>query len=230
VKTAKTFLLAALCSLLVLGGFTVLELITLRFISPPSTAFERAEFIRLARQIPERGFSWAHQPIAYERMGDAIKSAVIASEDSAFVDHGGAEWDAIQRAWESNNKGKRIKGGSTISQQLAKNLFLSGERKLARKGVELGLTYALEATLSKARLLELYLNHVEWGEGIFGIHAAAAYYFKTEPEKLTQIQAAKLAVMLPQPRFYSRRKSTPYLESRARVIVRRMALVDLPEE
>ena len=119
-------------------------------------------------------------------------------------------------------------GGSTITQQLAKNLFLSGERNLLRKGQEFAITFMLEALLDKQRILEIYLNNVEWGEGVFGAEAAARHYFRVGANQLGPYQAARLAVMLPAPKRFERRPQSGYLASRASTIVARMGAVELP--
>ncbi len=122
----------------------------------------------------------------------------------------------------------RVVGGSTITQQLAKNLFLSSERTVLRKSQELILTYALEAFLDKRRILEIYLNHVEWGEGVFGAQMAAQYYHRSNPSALSNTQAAKLAVMLPAPKRFEKRPNSPYIQARAAVVAAGMQAVELP--
>ncbi|WP_426104283.1 monofunctional biosynthetic peptidoglycan transglycosylase [Massilia sp. TSP1-1-2] len=167
--------------------------------------------------------------VAYERISPNLKRAVIASEDANFADHDGVDWEALQKAYERNNKRhKVVGGGSTITQQLAKNLFLSGSRSYVRKGQELVIAYMLESVLSKRRILELYLNVVEYGSGIFGAEAAARYYYHTSAAALGSAQAARLAVMLPNPRFYDKHRDTSYLARRTNLIVRRMAASELP--
>jgi monofunctional biosynthetic peptidoglycan transglycosylase len=154
---------------------------------------------------------------------------MIAAEDSHFVEHEGFDWDGIQQALEKNQKkGRIVAGGSTITQQLAKNLFLSGERNLVRKGQELVLSYALEAILGKRRILEIYLNAVEWGEGVFGAEAAAERYFGVPASRLGTQQAATLAVMLPAPKRFEKRPQSPYAVGRAATIAARMGQVELP--
>ena len=162
-------LLGCIIAAVLLQGLFVARVASWRWLDPSTTSFQRAEYARLLREKP--GFVWKQSWRDYPQIADSLKSAVIASEDSAFIDHEGVDWDAIQSAWEGNNKGKRIKGGSTITQQLAKNLLLAGERNYARKGEELVLTYLLEALLGKERILEIYLNCVELGEGVFGAQA-----------------------------------------------------------
>jgi monofunctional glycosyltransferase len=155
------------------------------------------------------------------------------------------DWDALERAWQRNEKAQelaikraqfapsrartpKIVGGSTITQQLAKNLLLSGERSLLRKGQEFILTMALEHTLSKQRILEIYLNSVEWGEGVFGAEAAAQHYFHKPASRLTAYEAARLAVMLPQPKRFEKMPGSRYLASRSSTIVARMRAAELP--
>ncbi len=189
-----------------------------------------------------------------------LKRAVIASEDASFAEHDGVDMEALEKAWDKNQKAQaqaarqaeqaarrqarsgqpvavaapaaarppKIVGGSTITQQLAKNLFLSGERTLLRKGQELVLAVMLEALLDKRRILEIYLNSVEWGEGVFGAEAAARHYFRKSAAQLTPYEADRLAVMLPRPRYFEKRPDSAYLMSRAQTITARMGAVELP--
>lgn len=200
---------------------------------PGSTSIMRQELTRLQARDP--GITLQYEWVPYERISDNLKRAVVAAEDSNFVGHDGVEWDAIRKAWQYNQeqaarKGERgrIRGGSTITQQLAKNLFLSPSRSYVRKGQELVLAYMIEHVMTKRRILELYLNVAEWGEGVFGAQAAARHYFRTDASRLTAAQAAKLAAMLPNPRFYDRNRSTAYLNSRTATLQRRMRLVEIP--
>jgi monofunctional biosynthetic peptidoglycan transglycosylase len=167
---------------------------------------------------------------------------VIVSEDDIFAQHDGVQWDAIEKAWAKNARAElqasraashttrppKVVGGSTITQQLAKNLFLSGERTLVRKAQEFVLTLMLEAVLDKRRILEIYLNHVEWGEGIFGAEAAAQHYFRKPASQLAAWEAARLAVMLPRPKFYQKFPQSEYLAGRTEIIVARMGGAQLP--
>ena len=210
-------------------------------LDPRSTSFERSEAWRLAST---RTLRWRQQWRDYEQISDHLKRAVIASEDDGFASHEGVDWDAIEKAWQRNAAAEeaaaeraaqnrparpiRIRGGSTITQQLAKNLLLSGERTLLRKGQELVLTYALEQLLDKRRILEIYLNHVEWGEGVFGAEAAAQHYFRKSAAQLSAWESARLAVMLPRPRYFEKLPRSPYLASRTRTIVARMRSAELP--
>lgn len=169
------------------------------------------------------------QWVPYAQISSSLKRAVIASEDANFSDHDGVDWEALQKAYEKNNKKhKVVGGGSTITQQLAKNLFLSGSRSYVRKGQEVIIAFMLETLMSKERILELYLNVVEYGRGIFGAEAAARHYFNTTAARLGPAQAARLAVMLPNPRYYDRHRDTRYLARRTSLIVGRMNSAELP--
>lgn len=169
------------------------------------------------------------QWVPYERISVHLKRALIAAEDGKFVQHGGFDWDGIQAAMKKNEKkGKAVAGGSTITQQLAKNLFLSPERSFWRKGEEAIITLMIEATWSKRRIFEVYLNVIEWGNGVFGAEAAARYYYGIPASKLGADQAAKLAAMVPSPRYYDRNRNHPRLEKQAEVIQGRMGGSMLP--
>jgi monofunctional biosynthetic peptidoglycan transglycosylase len=171
----------------------------------------------------------SHRWVAYERISVHLKRAVVAAEDAKFVGHEGFDWEAIQKAIERNEReGKVVAGASTISQQLAKNLFLSGERSWLRKAQEAVITWMLEAALSKRRILELYLNYAEWGEGVFGAEAAARHHFGVSAAGLSAHQAAWLAAVLPSPRRYERGRSTPYVAGRVEIILRRMPAARIP--
>lgn len=221
-------------------------------IDPQSTAFQRSEIYRLATE--HGNLKWRQQWVPYSDLSDNLKRAVIVSEDATFIEHEGVDLEALEKAWEKNTQAEqraakaagrlgskaapagngsaarppKIVGGSTITQQLAKNLFLSGERTLMRKGQELVLTLMLEALLSKQRILEIYLNNVEWGEGVFGAEAAAQHYFRKPAAKLSAYEAARLAVMLPRPKYFETRPGSGYLASRASTIAARMGGVEVP--
>jgi len=170
-----------------------------------------------------------HVWVDYGRTSVHLKRAIVAAEDAKFVDHEGFDWEGIQRAMEKNQRrGKVVAGGSTITQQLAKNLFLTGERSLVRKGQEAVITAMLELALDKRRILEIYLNFVEWGEGVFGAEAAARYYFGVSAAAVAPEQAARLAAMLPRPRFYDRNRDSPYLAQYAATIMARMPAAQVP--
>jgi len=212
-------------------------------VDPQSTPFQRSEAWRLL--IEKRQIAWSQTWVPAERISSNLKRAVIASEDAGFAEHAGIDWEAIEKAWQKNQKAEerveRIKarqparavtakvvGGSTITQQLAKNLFLSGERTVLRKGQELVLALALDALLPKDRLLEIYLNNVEWGEGLFGAQAAARHYFRVDAAQLSAWQAARLAVMLPAPKRFEKNPGSPYVLGRSATIAARMGDVTLP--
>ena len=170
-----------------------------------------------------------HTWVPYQSISVNLKRAVVASEDANFTDHDGVDWEAMQQAYEKNSRRKKIAGGgSTITQQLAKNLFLSGSRSYIRKAQELVIAWMLEAVLDKRRILEIYLNVVEFGRGVFGAEAAARHYYHTSASRLSAAQAARLAVMLPNPRYYDRHRDTRYLNRRTNQIVYRMRFAQLP--
>ena len=203
-----------------------------------SPAFERSEAWRVAQG---KGLqSWRQSWRDYGQISESLKRAVIASEDDAFSSHDGVDWAALEKAWNRNNRAEqraeqsgsrkppKIVGGSTITQQLAKNLFLSGERTLLRKGQELLLTLALEHLLGKQRILEIYLNSVEWGDGVFGAEAASQRYYDKTAAHLSAFEAARLAVMLPRPKYFEKLPASPYVLARAAVITTRMGDAQLP--
>ncbi|MDM7943570.1 MAG: monofunctional biosynthetic peptidoglycan transglycosylase [Hydrogenophaga sp.] len=228
--------------------FFVLRIAAMVVIDPTSTAFMRSEAWRVGKEstTTDKRWRWSHQWVAGDQISPNLKRAVIASEDAGFLEHGGVDWDAIETAWQKNEKRQqqadkraaarpdrpvrepKVVGGSTITQQLAKNLLLSGERQFLRKGQELVLALALEALLSKERILEIYLNSVEWGEGVFGAEAAAQRYFRKPASKLSASEAARLAVMLPSPKFFETRQGSAYLARRTGTIVARMGDVRIP--
>jgi monofunctional biosynthetic peptidoglycan transglycosylase len=217
---------------------------------PESTAFQRSEAWRLIAE--KHRLLWSQDAVELARISPNLQRAVIASEDAGFVDHSGIEWDAIEKAWQKNQQAEqrvkaqttrsvtqpgkagrpapvpKVVGGSTITQQLAKNLLLSGERTAVRKAQEALLTLMLEATLGKERILAIYLNNVEWGEGVFGAQAAARHYFRVDAARLSPEQAARLAVMLPAPKRFEKNPASSYVTGRAATIVARMGGVELP--
>jgi len=167
--------------------------------------------------------------VPYQRISTHLKRAVIAAEDAKFVDHEGFDWEGIQKAYEKNlKKGKIVAGGSTISQQLAKNLFLSTKRTPWRKIEEAVITLMLEKMMSKRRILEIYLNVIEWGNGVFGAEAAARHYYKTSAAGLGAEQAAKLAAMVPNPRYYDNHRGARGLARKTGIILARVRYVEVP--
>jgi len=194
---------------------------------PASSAFmqDRLESMRKANPVARLKYHW----VPYGRISEHLKRAVVAAEDARFLDHEGFDWDAIHKAMQKNEKrGKVVAGASTISQQLAKNLFLSGERSWLRKGEEAMITWMMERTLSKRRILEIYLNVAEWGEGVFGAEAAARYHFGIPASALSPEQGAYLAAILPSPRRYERGRGTPYISGRMVTISSRMNAAQIP--
>lgn len=237
------------CLLVLMAGlslqlFFAVRIASMAILAPESTTFERSQIWQIVSskgQLP-----WRQDWVDWKNISPSLQRAVIASEDSVFTQHGGVWWESLEKAWEKNAKAKavaeqraqrrpdaktphiKIVGGSTITQQLAKNLFLSGERTLLRKGQEMLITLTLETFLSKQRILEIYLNSVEWGEGVFGAEAAAQHYFRKSAARLTDWESARLAVMLPRPRYFEQRAQSSYLASRAETIMARMDDVVLP--
>jgi monofunctional glycosyltransferase len=236
------FVLLVFISALALQLYFLARVACMGLWAPQSTTFERSEIWRLAPRgrVPDWQQAWTGRA----QMGLQLQRAVVAAEDADFVDHGGVEWDALESAWARNQAAQKraerlrkrgptwrqpkLVGGSTITQQLAKNLFLTGERNLVRKGQELAITFMLETLLPKARILELYLNHVEWGEGVFGAQAAAQHYFQAPASKLSAFSAARLAVMLPAPKRFEKNPTSTYILNRAATIQSRMDEVELP--
>lgn len=194
---------------------------------PQSTAFMSARLDALQQRHPSAQLK--HQWVPYERIAISLKRAVMVAEDSGFTEHKGFDWDGIEAAWQKNIKqGRIVAGGSTISQQLAKNLFLSSARSPLRKGEEAIITLMLEQRLDKRRIFEIYLNMIEWGDGVFGAEAAARHYFGVSAAHLSPQQAAKLAAMIPNPRYYDKHRNTRYLQRRTATIAKRMHQVRPP--
>jgi monofunctional biosynthetic peptidoglycan transglycosylase len=197
------------------------------FFNPSSSAFMEDRLEVLQEKNPEA--TLRHKWVQYRKISMNLKRALVASEDANFIEHEGFDWNALQKAYEKNlRQGKVVAGGSTISQQLAKNLFLSGKRSVFRKLQEALITVMIEAVMSKRRILEIYLNIIEWGNGVFGAEAAARYYFKKSAADLNAYEAAKLAAMVPNPRFYDRHRNTAYLQKRTNLILARMPAADVP--
>ncbi|MFZ5486090.1 MAG: transglycosylase domain-containing protein [Pseudomonadota bacterium] len=248
-KPLLRWLALVLLAAVALELFFVLRIALMAVVDPQSTSFQRSE---IWAQLHSRGsLRWQQQWVPYAQISDHLKRAVIASEDDGFVSHEGVDWNAIEKAWERNARAEaqaqaragkaakaapaarparppKIRGGSTITQQLAKNLLLSGERTLLRKGQEFILTMALELFLSKQRILEIYLNNVEWGEGVFGAEAAAQHYYRKSAARLAPAEAARLAVMLPAPKRFEKTPGSAYLAGRTRTILARMGSAELP--
>ena len=248
-KLLLRWLLLCVIAIATLQLYFVLRIALMAFINPQSTAFQRSEMRQVATNSSE--LRWRQEWLDYDRISNNLKRAVIASEDDSFSQHDGVDWEALEKAWEKNAKAQqraesrqnfnnqngkpstkvkppKVVGGSTITQQLAKNIFLSGERNLLRKGQEFIFTLTLEAFLSKKRILEIYLNNVEWGEGVFGAEAAARHYFRKSASQLSAYEAARLAVMLPRPKYFEKIPQSGYLSNRASIITGRMGDARLP--
>jgi len=195
--------------------------------NPSTTSFMRHQLAIIQEKKPDARLQ--QQWVSYDHISNQLKRAIIASEDANFSEHDGIDWNAMEKAYEKNTKkGKVVSGGSTITQQLAKNLFLSGERSYIRKGQEFIITFMLEAVMDKERIFEIYLNVVEWGNGVYGAEAASRHYYGTSAANLNAAQAARLAVMLPNPRFYDINRGSAYLQKRTDLIMRRMNSSTLP--
>jgi monofunctional glycosyltransferase len=214
-------------ALLLYQSWFLVQVLYWRDHNPGATRFMelRLEAIRDS----DRQARLQHRWMDYPRISIHLKRAIIAAEDAKFIDHEGFDWEGIQRAMEKNQRrGHYVAGGSTISQQLAKNLFLSGQRSMLRKMQEAVITGELEAFLTKRRIFEIYLNVVEWADGVFGAEAAARHYFGISASALNPEQAARLAAMLPRPRYYDLHRDSPYLAQYAATIRSRMEYVQVP--
>ncbi len=194
---------------------------------PGPTQFMKIRLAELQKKNPNAKLqqTW----VSYGFISPNLKRALIAAEDSKFMQHQGFDFDGIQKAFEKNEKRGRIAaGGSTITQQLAKNLFLWPEKSFIRKGEEALITLMIESTWSKRRILEVYMNEIEWGTGIFGAEAAARHYFGISANELSEHQAAMLASMVPSPQYYDRKGETEGLARQTEVILERMNKVAIP--
>lgn len=197
----------------------VLFIVWGRFFNPPVTITQIGglfEYGRLQRDY-----------ISYDDMGNNVKKAVIASEDQNFFVHDGFDYKAIEKAMKNNKKGKKLRGGSTISQQTAKNIFLWQGRSWLRKGLEAMYTFIIEKVWTKDIILERYLNSIEMGRGVFGIEAASQYYFGKPSKNLTVSEAAWIAAVLPNPKKYDPKKPSAYLSKKHSWIMRQMRNVSL---
>jgi monofunctional biosynthetic peptidoglycan transglycosylase len=198
-----------------------------KYNDPDMTSFMRLRLAELQEKRPNAELR--HHWVPYERISNHLKRAVVAAEDDKFVDHEGFDWEGIQKALEKNMKqGRLVAGGSTISQQLAKNLFLSASKTPWRKAQEAIITVWLELLWEKRRILEVYLNSVEWGQGVFGVEAAARRHYGTSASGLSAEQAARMAVMLPAPRRFERNPYSEFMNNRTQAILARMAYSEIP--
>ena len=238
-RVGRGLALLALCVVSLQCAFAI-RVAAMAVFDPSSTAFQRSEARRLWSEDSRK--RWQQEWVGLERISVHLPRAVIASEDASFLEHRGVDWAALEKAWQRHqaqltglsanprpgHRGapRRWGGGSTITQQLAKNLFLSGERTVLRKSQEFVIATLLEVFLDKRRLMEIYLNHVEWGEGVFGAQAAARHHFRVEASALGPAAAARLAVMLPAPRRFERLPDSPYMAIRSATIAARMESVE----
>lgn len=224
---AGALLGAVLVACLAYQGYVLVKLWWWTDHNPSSTAFmaARLEVMQAKDSSARLQQVW----VPYARISIHLKRAILVAEDDKFADHEGFDWEGIQKAMEKNQrKGKVVAGGSTISQQLAKNLFLSAERSVFRKAEEALITIMLEWVMDKQRILEIYLNVIEWGDGVFGAEAAARHYFGIGASQLSADQAARLAAMVTRPRFYDRNRNAPWLQKKSRIILERMPRAQLP--
>lgn len=213
--------------LLLWQGWYVGWVVWWKWVDPGLTSFQSQRLDELRQKNPQATLQQTWVP--YEKISVHLKRAVVAAEDDRFIDHEGFDWEGMQKALEKNRRtGRVVAGGSTISQQLAKNLLLSPSRSVLRKGEEAIITLWLELLWDKPRILEVYLNEVEWGEGIFGAEAAARHYFGVSAGQLNAAQAARLAVMLPAPRRYEKNPYSAYINGRTQLILGRMADAEVP--
>jgi len=227
IRWTARLLLLALGALLAWQLWLFGHVVYWKYENPAQTSFMRMRLDSL--QQKDASARLRQQWVPYDRISIHLKRAIIVAEDDKFVDHEGFDWDAIQKALEQNRRqGRVVRGGSTISQQLAKNLFLSDARTRTRKVQEAVITLMLEQTMDKRRILEIYLNVIEWGNGVFGAEAAARHYFGVSASQLTPAQAARLAAMLPRPRHYDRNPGSAALARRASTIQRWMGSVGTP--
>ncbi len=195
--------------------------------NPSTTAFMESRLAIMREVNPDARLQY--QWVPYANISNNLKRALVAAEDANFVDHEGFDWDGIQKAYEKDlKKGRIVAGGSTISQQLAKNLFLSGRRSPFRKMEEAAITVMMEAVMDKERIFEIYLNVIEWGDGVFGAEAASKHYYRISASQLSAAQAAKLAAMVPNPRYYDKHQNARGLMKKTGIILSRMNDADIP--
>ncbi|MEG0916150.1 MAG: monofunctional biosynthetic peptidoglycan transglycosylase [Myroides sp.] len=208
-------------------GISIGLVILFKFIPVPFTPLM---FIRTFEQIGSNDkVVWKRDWVSIDEMGTSIQKAVIASEDGKFTTHNGFDVKAIEKAYKNNQKGRKVKGGSTISQQTAKNVFLWPGRSYLRKGLEAYFTVLIEVVWGKERIMEVYLNSIEMGNGIYGIEAASQHWFNKSAKNLTKAEAAAIAAILPNPRVYKAKNSSRYIERRKNAIKRQMNFYSNPD-
>ena len=225
----KWLLALPFAAFILFNAYVYGNIITYRAVAPHQSAFMsmRMSEFRDAGKAVALDYRW----VPYQAVSTNLKKALIASEDAKFAEHGGFDWSGIQSAIKRNEKSGKVRaGGSTISQQLSKNLFLNESRSYIRKGEEAAITAMLEATTDKDRIFALYLNVIEWGYGIYGAEAASQYYFKKPAAALTKQQAAQLAARVPRPLYYADHPKDRTLRAKTNIILRRMGSAELPPE
>ncbi|MCX7173269.1 MAG: monofunctional biosynthetic peptidoglycan transglycosylase [Proteobacteria bacterium] len=226
-KWAKRLILALILFMVLWQGWYLGWVVWWKYADPGMTRFMEIRLEEALAKNPKAQQQHRWQP--YGKISMQLKRAVVAAEDDKFIDHEGFDWEGMQKALEKNQrKGKVVAGGSTISQQLAKNLFLSPSKTPWRKAQEAVITLMLELLWDKQRILEVYLNSVEWGDGVFGAEAAARRYYNQSAAQLSAEQAARLAVMLPAPRRYEKNPYSPFVNERTQVILGRMQYAEVP--
>ena len=224
----KYLVAAPLACIVLFNVWAYGNILSYRAIAPYRTSFMSMRMDELAAEKPDVVLDYRWVP--YAQISVNLKKALIASEDAGFAEHSGFDWNGIKNAMQRNERSGKIRaGGSTISQQLAKNLFLNESRSYFRKAEEAVLTSMLEATTDKDRLYELYLNVIEWGYGIYGAEAAAQHWHRKSAAELTKAQAAELAARVPRPLYYADHPRDAALKRKTNIILRRMGSAELPE-
>ncbi len=224
----KYLVAAPLACIVLFNVWAYGNILSYRAIAPYRTSFMSMRMDELAAEKPDVALDYRWVP--YPQISVNLKKALIASEDAGFAEHSGFDWNGIKNAMQRNERSGKIRaGGSTISQQLAKNLFLNESRSYFRKAEEAVLTSMLEATTDKDRLYELYLNVIEWGYGIYGAEAAAQHWHRKSAAELTRAQAAELAARVPRPLYYADHPRDAALKRKTNIILRRMGSAELPE-
>jgi monofunctional biosynthetic peptidoglycan transglycosylase len=208
-------------------GISILLVVVFKWLPIPFTPLMITRAIE--NKMDGKEMVCSHDWVPLSEISVNMQKAVIASEDGTFLSHNGFDFKAMQKAFKNNNRGRKLKGGSTISQQTAKNIFLWQGRSYIRKGLEAYFTLLIEVIWGKERIMEVYLNSIEMGEGVYGAEAAAQHWYGTSAAKLTKNQAAGIAAILPNPRKYKATNSSSYIENRKGKIVRIMRHIAKPE-
>jgi monofunctional biosynthetic peptidoglycan transglycosylase len=204
-------------------GLSIVSVIIFKWVPIPFTPLMITRIIEF--KLDGEDAIYSHDWVPLEDISLNLQKAVIASEDGNFLKHSGFDFQAIQKAFKNNSKGRKLKGGSTISQQTAKNVFLWQGRSYVRKGLEAYFTVLIELIWGKERIMEVYLNSIEMGNGVYGAEAASQHWYRTNASNLTKNQAAGIASILPNPRKYKATNSSSYIERRKGKILRVMRQV-----